>query len=213
MQKFKNTLWSGKCLSGEMSSRGSVRLGNCPFGEMSVGEVSVGDFSSGKCPVGKLSYNLYNQNPAIFWALAYLKPEACSKPYKTLTSQVHDPAIVWIVYSGIIQTYSGIFRTLTVEYAETWHIRNSGIFRILFYLHPDAYSEPYQIYKNRQTFITLEIQKPGHNGNPGILRTLTYLQNRPTLNNPGNSEPWHIWNIQNPDIFGNRHIFRTLLKI
>ena len=34
----------GKCLSGEMSSRGSVlrgsvRSGNCPFGEMSVGEV------------------------------------------------------------------------------------------------------------------------------------------------------------------------------
>ena len=73
MQKFENTLWSGKCLSGEMSSRGSVlrgsvRSGNCPFGEMSVGEVSVGevsvgDLSSGKCqsrkcPVGKLSYNL-----------------------------------------------------------------------------------------------------------------------------------------------------------
>ena len=67
MQKFENTLWSGKCLSGEMSSRGSVRSGNCPFGEMSVGEVSVGevsvgDLSSGKCQpgkcwVGKLSYN------------------------------------------------------------------------------------------------------------------------------------------------------------
>ena len=57
----------GKCLSGEMSSRGrvlrgSVRSGNCPFGEMSIGEVSVGDLplgkcQSGKCPVGKLSYN------------------------------------------------------------------------------------------------------------------------------------------------------------
>ena len=62
----------GKCLSGEMSSRGrvlrgSVRSGNCPFGEMSIGEVSVGEVSvgdlplgkcqSGKCPVGKLSYN------------------------------------------------------------------------------------------------------------------------------------------------------------
>ena len=67
MQKFENTLWSGKCLSGEMSIRrsvlrGSVRSGNCLFGEMSVGEVSVGDLSSGKCqsgkcPVGKLSYN------------------------------------------------------------------------------------------------------------------------------------------------------------
>ena len=69
---------SGKCLSGEMSSRGSVRRGsvwsgNCPFGEMSVrevsvGEVSVGDLSSGKrqsgkCPVGKLSYNLQTNLP------------------------------------------------------------------------------------------------------------------------------------------------------
>ena len=48
---------SGKCLSGEMSSRGSVlrgsvRMGNCLFGEMSVGEVSVGGLSSGKCQSG-----------------------------------------------------------------------------------------------------------------------------------------------------------------
>ena len=44
---------SGKCLSGEMSSRvsvlqGSVRSGNCPFGEMSIGEVSVGEVSVGE---------------------------------------------------------------------------------------------------------------------------------------------------------------------
>ena len=42
---------SGKCLSGEMSSResvlrGIVRSGNCLFGEMSIGEVSVGELSS-----------------------------------------------------------------------------------------------------------------------------------------------------------------------
>ena len=67
MQKFENTLWSGKCRSGEMSGReslrrGSVQSGNCPVGEVSVGEVSTGEVSSGKCqsgksPVGKLSYN------------------------------------------------------------------------------------------------------------------------------------------------------------
>ena len=55
---------SGKCISGEMSSRGkvlrgSVRLGNCPFGEMSV-EVSVRELfsrkcQSGNCLVGELS--------------------------------------------------------------------------------------------------------------------------------------------------------------
>ena len=49
---------SGKCLSGEMSSRGSVlrgsvRLGNCPFGKMSVGEVSVGEVSVGELSLGK----------------------------------------------------------------------------------------------------------------------------------------------------------------
>ena len=61
---------SGKCLSGEMSSRGSVLRGiarsrNCPFGEMSITGVSVGEVSveelcsgkcqSGNCPVGELS--------------------------------------------------------------------------------------------------------------------------------------------------------------
>ena len=71
MQNFENTIRSGKCLSGEMSARGSLRRvnvqsGNCPVGDMfvevSVGEMSVRDLSSGKCqsgdcPVGKLSYN------------------------------------------------------------------------------------------------------------------------------------------------------------
>ena len=81
---------SGKCLSGEMSSRGSVlwgsvRSGNCPFGEMSVGEVSggevsvgevsVGDLSSGKCPVRKLSYNR-KKNIAIYPS----NSESCDVP-------------------------------------------------------------------------------------------------------------------------------------
>ena len=51
---------SGKCLSGVMSSRGSVLRGivrseNCPFGEMSIGEVSVGEVSIGNCPRGSVS--------------------------------------------------------------------------------------------------------------------------------------------------------------
>ena len=37
---------SRKCLSGEMSSWGSVWWWNCPFGEMSIGEVSVWELSS-----------------------------------------------------------------------------------------------------------------------------------------------------------------------
>ena len=61
---------SGKCLSGEMSSRGSVlrgsvRSGNCPFGEMSVGEVSVGELSSGKCPPGNCPTILFSSQLTI----------------------------------------------------------------------------------------------------------------------------------------------------
>ena len=44
--------------------------------------------------------------------LAYLEPEACSKPCETLTRHIQNPAIARNVYSGIIQPYSGIFRTL-----------------------------------------------------------------------------------------------------
>ena len=44
MQIFENTLWSGKCLSGEMSIR-----------EVSAAKVSVEDLSSGKVSVGEVS--------------------------------------------------------------------------------------------------------------------------------------------------------------
>ena len=44
------------------------------------------------------------------------------------------------VYSGIIQTYSFIFRTLcnadifrTLVYSESWHIQNPGVFETLRY--------------------------------------------------------------------------------
>ena len=49
---------------------------------------------------------------AKFRALAYLEPEAYSKPCETLTGHIQNPAIVRTVYSGIIQPYSDIFRTL-----------------------------------------------------------------------------------------------------
>ena len=72
---------SGKCLSGEISSRGSVlrgsvRSGNCSVGEMSVGEVSVGELSSakcqsGKCLVVKLSYNQFLMSQTKFFKNSY----------------------------------------------------------------------------------------------------------------------------------------------
>ena len=92
-------------------------------------------------------------NLAIFWAFVYLEPEAYSKPYETLASQIHDSAIVRTVLSGI-------FKILTIEYVEIWHVRNSGIFKTLPQLHPGTYSERCHIYENRQAYVTLEIQKP-----------------------------------------------------
>ena len=54
---------------------------------------------------------------SIFRALAYLEPEAYSKPCKTLIRHTQNPSIVRAVYSDIIQTYSEPCLTLT--YAET----------------------------------------------------------------------------------------------
>ena len=49
-------------------------------------------------------------------------------------------------YTGIIQAYSDIFKTLcnpgifrTVVYPESWHIQNPGIFRTLAYSKSEAY--------------------------------------------------------------------------
>ena len=51
-------------------------------------------------------------------------------------------------YPGIIQVYSGIFKTLC----------NPDIFRTVVYREPEAYSEPWHIYK------------------PGIFRIPVYLE-------------------------------------
>ena len=45
MQKFENTLWSGKCPFGEMSSRGSILRGSVSRGFV-LRKVSVGELSS-----------------------------------------------------------------------------------------------------------------------------------------------------------------------
>ena len=59
-------------------------------------------------------------NLAIFRSLGYLEPEAYSKPCETLTRHIQNSVTVKTAYSGIIQLYSGIFRTLsvTLTYAE-----------------------------------------------------------------------------------------------
>ena len=99
-------------------------------------------------------------NPRIFAtlpipSLAYLEPEAHSKPCETLTRHVQNPATVRTVYSSIIQLYSGIFITFcnrliwrNLAYLESWNIQNSSIiayqyiFRTLSYLKQDTNSDP-----------------------------------------------------------------------
>ena len=57
------------------------------------------------------SVTLAYSQPCQFQALAYLEPEAHSKPCETLTRHVQNPATVRTIYSSIIQLYSGIFVT------------------------------------------------------------------------------------------------------
>ena len=68
------------------------------------------------------------------------------------------------IYQGVhgsqFRNYSGIFWTL----CKLWHIQNSGIFIILAYSKPEAYSEPCYI-QNSGTFRTRD-----------IFRTLSYSE-------------------------------------
>ena len=71
---------------------------------------------------------------AIFPVLAYLGLETYSKPCETFTRHMQNPAIVRTVYSGIIQSYSDIFRTFcnackckNLVYLESWNIQNPSI--------------------------------------------------------------------------------------
>ena len=73
-------------------------------------------------PCGNLPYSqlCHIMSPGIF-RTGYI--------FKTLWNFDQNPTMV---YSDIIQPYSGIFRTcVTLVYAETWHIWNPGIFRTL----------------------------------------------------------------------------------
>ena len=103
---------------------------------------------------------------------------------------IQNLAIVRTVYSGIIQAYSGIFRSKCYAcMCNACKAYKLGIFRILEYLErfhnciSTHIQNPAIFTKIGKRFVTLEIQ------NTGILTILEY------------SEPWHIWNpthIQNP---------------
>ena len=78
-------------------------------------------------------YPLHIHNLAIFRALECLETKAYSKLCETLTGYIQNPAIVRIVYSGVIQSYSDIFRPLNntcmcrnLAYSESWNIQKPG---------------------------------------------------------------------------------------
>ena len=88
----------GKCLSGDMYSRGSFRRGsvqswNCPVREVSiegvsVGEMSVRDLSSGKCQSGNCPKISLNRINAPVFKLESLKtnPNCSNQKYFTTAS-------------------------------------------------------------------------------------------------------------------------------
>ena len=99
-------------------------------------------------------------NLAIFWALAYLEPEAYLKPCEMLTRHINNPAM---------GQYSGIFRALCnaclcrnlAYYSESSNIQNSSIvasrrlFRTLPYLLKFTSIQNSDIFKIRHIFRTL----------------------------------------------------------
>ena len=83
---------------------------------------------------------------SVFRTLAYLELEAYSKHSETLKRHLQNSTIVKTVYSGIIQSYSGIIRTLcnacicrNLAFLELWNIHypsiivSHRIFRTLSY--------------------------------------------------------------------------------
>ena len=90
---------------------------------------------------------MYFYNLVLFQALPYLELEVYSKQCKTSPRYIQNPAIIRIVYSGIIHSYSSILRTFCypciccmleiLEYPETirnciqTHIQNPVILTII----------------------------------------------------------------------------------
>ena len=106
----------------------------------------------------RLNYSIFHsasyiRNLTIFWALAYLEPEAYLKPCKTLTRHIQNPAIGH--YSAIFRHIQNLIKHLhtqrpgilgILEYSEAFHncipthIKNLNIFTKIY-----EYSELWHI--------------------------------------------------------------------
>ena len=97
---------------------------------------------------------LHIHNLAIFWALAYLEPEAYLKPCEMLMRHIQNPAIGHC---------SAIFRHIQ-NLAQHLQLQKPGILGILEYSVPfhngiPTHSEPCHIYENLRMFRTLRYLK------------------------------------------------------
>ena len=115
----------------------------------------------------------------IITTLSILSPDVLRTRdiFKTLTRHIQNHIIVKKVYSGIIQSYLGIFRTIcnvctcrNLAYSEFWNIQNPSV------IASDTYSEPCYIYNNRCTLCNPGNSESQHVVNSGIFKTLTYLK-------------------------------------
>ena len=88
----------------EMSGRGNVRSGNCPFREMSVGEVSIGDvsvgeLSSGKCQSGNCPHTGQKKLLKVFYK------NSCSWKFRNIN--IKTPKVggrqAWILFKIRLQ--------------------------------------------------------------------------------------------------------------
>ena len=103
----RGSVWSGKCLVGEVSGRGSVWSGKCLVGEVSgrgsvwsgkclVGEVSGrGSVWSGKCLVGEVSGRVGVQIPLTAWSIkkSEVNPDSAFITFNLGVTPTTDPGV------------------------------------------------------------------------------------------------------------------------
>ena len=119
MQKFENTLWSGKCPFGEMSQWGNVHSGKCPSGKCPVGELSVrgnvrrgsvrrGSVSQG-IVLGEVSVGEVSGRETVLQSTHFVK---LLISLVVLNSHLFLFALIWTpVYQFIIQNLMNTFRS------------------------------------------------------------------------------------------------------
>ena len=114
-------------------------------------------------------------NLAIVLALACLEPEACSKHFETLTRHIQKPDIEQFNQALFYHILSYSELSVTVTYAETWHIGILEYSEALI-INLDTYSEPCNVYRNKQILRNPGSSESLYIGNDSVFGTLTHLK-------------------------------------